>query len=122
MHIYEIIEPRNIQETSGVGKIVKGVNTTIDVKPGETERQAKKFFGGSGKPKLLGKKVKETATSGSTSVGNIASVTNPTTAKANIKRDKKGVPKAPQKLNKDGTAKNALNLPNNLMGGATIKR
>ena len=120
MHIYEIIEPRNIQETSGVGKFKRGIST--HVKPGETERQAKKFFGGSGKPKLLGKKVKETATSGSTSAGNIASVTNPTTAKANIKRDKKGVPKAPQKLNKDGTAKNALNLPNNLMGGATIKR
>ena len=35
------------------GKIVPGVNTTVDVKPGETERQAKKFFGGNGKPKLL---------------------------------------------------------------------
>jgi hypothetical protein len=35
------------------GKIVPGVNTTVDVKPGETERQAKKFFGGDGKPKLL---------------------------------------------------------------------
>ena len=36
------------------GRIVKGVNTTVDVKPGETERQAKKFFGGNGKPKPLG--------------------------------------------------------------------
>lgn len=27
------------------GKIVKGVNTTVDVQPGETERQAAKFFG-----------------------------------------------------------------------------
>lgn len=35
------------------GKIVPGVNTTPDVKPGETERQAKKFFGGNGKPKPL---------------------------------------------------------------------
>jgi hypothetical protein len=35
------------------GKIVPGVNTTVDVKPGETERQAKKFFGGNGKPKPL---------------------------------------------------------------------
>ena len=25
------------------GKIVQGVNTTVDVKPGETERQAAKF-------------------------------------------------------------------------------
>ena len=101
---------------------MKGVNTTVDVKPGETERQAKKFFGGTGKPKILGKKVKETATTGATSAGNIASVANPTTAKASIKRDKKGIPKAPQKLKKDGTAKNALDLPNNLMGGKTIKR
>ena len=40
----------------GVGKIVQGVNTTRDVKPGETERQAKKFFGGNGKPGHLGVK------------------------------------------------------------------
>lgn len=38
----------------GVGKIT-AQNTTKDVKPGETERQAKKFFGGNGKPKLLHK-------------------------------------------------------------------
>lgn len=38
------------------GRIVPGVNTTVDVKPGETERQAKKFFGGNGKPKPLGVK------------------------------------------------------------------
>lgn len=41
-----------IQEA--VGKIVKGVNTTVDVKPGQTEKEAKKFFGGDGKPKHLG--------------------------------------------------------------------
>ena len=41
------------QESAGVGKITKQ-NTTPDVKPGETERQAKKFFGGNGKPKPLG--------------------------------------------------------------------
>ena len=38
------------------GRVVKGVNTTPDVQPGETERQAKKFFGGNGKPKPLGVK------------------------------------------------------------------
>lgn len=38
----------------GVGKIVQGVNTTVDVKPGQTEKEAKKFFGGNGKPKPLG--------------------------------------------------------------------
>ena len=41
---------------AGVGKIVKGVNTTPDVQPGETERQAKKLFpmNKDGKPKSLG--------------------------------------------------------------------
>ena len=38
------------------GKIVPGVNTTVDVKPGQTEKEAKKFFGGNGKPKPLGVK------------------------------------------------------------------
>jgi hypothetical protein len=36
------------------GVIVPGVNTTVDVKPGETERQAAKF--GNGKIKPLHKK------------------------------------------------------------------
>ena len=44
-----------VQESAGVGKITKQ-NSTPDVKPGETERQAKKFFGGNGKPKPLGVK------------------------------------------------------------------
>lgn len=48
MKIFEI--------TEGVGKIITGVNTTADVKAGETERQAKKFFGGNGKPIHMGVK------------------------------------------------------------------
>ena len=40
------------------GIIVPGVNTTDDVKPGETERQAAKFFG-NGKPKELHKKARK---------------------------------------------------------------
>lgn len=32
-----------ILDEAGVGKIVKGVNTTPDVKPGETKRQAAKM-------------------------------------------------------------------------------
>jgi len=40
------------------GKIVKGVNTTVDVQPGETERQAAKFFG-HGMPKELHKKARK---------------------------------------------------------------
>jgi hypothetical protein len=66
--------------------------------------------------------VKEEATAGSTSSGNMASVANPPSANAKIKRDKNGVPMAPQKKNADGTAKNALELSNNLMGGKAIKR
>ncbi len=44
-------------EEAGVGKITKQ-NTTPDVKPGETERQAKKFFpmNKNGKPKPMGVK------------------------------------------------------------------
>jgi len=64
----------------------------------------------------------EEASAGSTSAGNMAAVANPTSANAKIKRDKNGVPVAPQKKNPDGTAKNALELSNNLMGGKAIKR
>ena len=64
----------------------------------------------------------EDATAGATMSGNIATVANPTAAKQKIKRDKNGVPVAPQKKNPDGTAKNALELSNNLMGGKAIKR
>ena len=67
-------------------------------------------------------RIKETASAGATSAGAIASVANPISARAKIKRDRSGVPKAPQKKNPDGTTKNALDMPNNLMGGATIKR
>ena len=45
------------------GVIVPGVNTTVDVKPGETERQAAKFFG-KGKPQELDKKARKNSTPG----------------------------------------------------------
>jgi len=64
----------------------------------------------------------EAATAGATSAGNVAAVANPTAANAKIKRDKNGVPVAPQKKNKDGTATNALNLKKNLFGGEAVKR
>jgi len=38
MKIVEILN-----EIGGVGRVVKGVNTTVDVKPGEISRQAAKF-------------------------------------------------------------------------------
>jgi hypothetical protein len=66
--------------------------------------------------------VKEDATAGATSAGAIASVANPPAAKQKIKRDKSGVPVAPQIKNADGTAKNAQDVDKNLMGGKAIKR
>ena len=66
--------------------------------------------------------VNETATAGGTSSGSIATVSNPPAARQKIKRDKNGLPIAPQLKNADGTAKNALNVNNNLLGSKTIKR
>jgi hypothetical protein len=67
--------------------------------------------------------VKEDATAGATSSGNIAAVVNPTYAHAkSTKKGKYGAPKAPQVKNTDGTAKNALDVKNNIMGGKPIKR
>tara|TARA_B100000683_G_scaffold16106_1_gene16049 strand:- start:393 stop:611 length:219 start_codon:yes stop_codon:yes gene_type:complete len=66
--------------------------------------------------------ISEVATAGATSAGSIASVANPKQAYGHRPRDEKGLPKAPQKKNKDGTAKNALDVKDNLMGGKTIKR
>tara|TARA_B100001057_G_scaffold28080_1_gene25810 strand:+ start:1605 stop:1940 length:336 start_codon:yes stop_codon:yes gene_type:complete len=68
------------------------------------------------------KSIKEYSDAGVTQAGNIAAVANPKQAYGHRKRDKNGVPKAPQKKNPDGTAKNALDISNNLMGGETIKR
>jgi len=70
--------------------------------------------------KLAG--INEFATAGATSAGNIASVANPAQAKGQRPKDSKGLPKAPQKKKADGTAENALDIKDNLMGGATVKR
>ena len=64
----------------------------------------------------------EVATAGATSAGNIAAVANPKMAYGHRPKGKNGLPQAPQKKNPDGTAKNALDISNNLMGGETIKR
>ena len=72
---------------------------------------------------LARQRMKETATAGATASGSIASVANPPSANfKSKKRGKYGAPEAPQKKNSDGTAKNALDVDNNLMGGKTIKR
>ena len=72
-----------------------------------------------GKEKLL--KMGEAATAGATASGNIAAVANPAIANQKIKRDKNGIPVAPQKKNPNGTVKNALDMKNNIMG-TVVKR
>lgn len=64
----------------------------------------------------------EEATAGATSAGSVAAVPNPTASRQKVKKDKNGVPVAPQLKNPDGTAKNAITVNKNLMGGKTIKR
>jgi len=63
----------------------------------------------------------ESATAGATASGNIATVSSVPAAYRKIKKGKNGLPKAPQALKKDGTAKNAIDTDINLMGGV-IKR
>jgi len=77
----------------------------------------------------------ETATAGATSAGNIATVVSPHVAigKDRGKKSYTGspgksgtkapaVPKAVQAKNPDGTAKNALDIKNNIFGGGAVKR
>jgi len=67
------------------------------------------------------KEIMETASATATASGNIAAVVNPVQAHAKLKRDKNGIPVAPQAKNPDGTAKNALDVKSNIMG-TPIKR
>ncbi len=67
--------------------------------------------------------MEEAATPGATSAGAIATVANPITAYAKVKRDGKGVPKADQKKTPKGTAVNALDMKGaSLFGGNIQKR
>ena len=69
------------------------------------------------------KKMNEEATAGATSAGSIATVASVPGAKRKVsKKGKYGAPKAPQATNSDGTAKNALDINANVMGGKAIKR
>lgn len=61
----------------------------------------------------------ESASTGATSAGAVASIANPPSRK---KKNKLGAPEAPQAKNPDGTAKNALDIDDNVMGSKTIKR
>lgn len=67
------------------------------------------------------REITESASDGATGSGNIAAVANPIQANQKLKRDKNGIPVAPQKKNPDGTAKNALDVKDNVMG-TPIKR
>ena len=67
------------------------------------------------------REITEAASSGATSSGNMAAVSNPIQAHQKLKRDKNGIPIAPQKKNPDGTAKNALDVKDNIIG-TPIKR
>jgi hypothetical protein len=62
--------------------------------------------------------ITEAASAGASSSGGIAVVIQ---AHAKIPKDKNGIPKAPQILNPNGTVKNALDLPDNIMG-SLVKR
>ena len=67
------------------------------------------------------KEIMETASATATASGNIAAVANPVQAHAKLKKDKNGIPVAPQAKNTDGTAKNALDVKANIMG-SIVKR
>ena len=63
----------------------------------------------------------EAASTGATVSGNMATVSNPVQAHQKLKKDKHGIPVAPQKKNKNGTVANALDMKNNIMG-SIVKR
>lgn len=55
MRLWELLAPRGTKLNEW-GKIVPGVNTTVDVQPGEIQRQAEKFgnkLDAKGRPPLL---------------------------------------------------------------------
>lgn len=68
------------------------------------------------------REITEAASLGATGSGNIAALANPIQARQKLKRDKNGVPIAPQKKNPDGTVKSALDVKDNVMGTAMQRR
>ena len=64
--------------------------------------------------------IMEDSSAGTTS-GNMSVVVNPVQARQKIPVDKNGIPKAPQKKKPNGTAVNALDVDNNIMG-SVVKR
>ena len=68
------------------------------------------------------KEITESATATATASASMATVANPVQAYAKVKRDKNGIPSAPQKKKSDGTAVNALDVKSNIMGTPLVKR
>ena len=64
--------------------------------------------------------IMEDSSAGTTS-GNMSVVVNPVQARQKLPKDKNGIPVAPQKKKPDGTAANALDVGNNIMG-SIVKR
>jgi hypothetical protein len=67
------------------------------------------------------REITEAASAGATSSGNFATLATPIQSNQKLKTDKNGIPVAPQKLNPNGTVKNALDVDDNVMGNV-IKR
>ena len=67
------------------------------------------------------REITEAASAGATSSGNFATLATPIQSNQKLKTDKNGIPVAPQKLNHNGTVKNALDVDDNVMGNV-IKR
>ena len=68
------------------------------------------------------KEITESATGTATASASIASVANPVQANQKLKKDRNGLPVAPQAKNPDGTAKNALDVKSNIMVTPLVKR
>jgi hypothetical protein len=135
MKIFEITEQNDLDNLIKTGvqgsyemlaKYIAGIEELIAKNPNHPK--SKKY--GPMLPKLKADLAKskqdaglgETATAGGTSAGSMATVASVPGAKRKVKKDKNGLPKAPQATNADGTAKNALDMNTNVMGGKTIKR
>ena len=132
MKIFEITEQNDLDNLIKTGvqgsyemlaKYIAGIEELIAKNPNHPK--SKKY--GPMLPKLKADlaKSKQEAGLGETTIthsGSIATVASVPGAKRKVKKGKNGTPQAPQATNADGTAKNALDMNTNVMGGKTIKR
>lgn len=128
MKVYDILSESDIPKKPKTRNPVAHAAQTVA--KGSGAHRDKKREQKQGYEKHKNKEMAEAATAGATSAGSIASVANPQVALGNKQARKaygKGAsanpPKAVQAKNPDGTAKNALDLPNtSLFGGSNVKR